>query len=109
MSDNCDLLLVIGSRNSSNSVRLVEVARDCGTESHLIDTADEIREEWLADARVVGISSGASAPENLVQDLVQLFRDRGVTDISEFHVIREDVRFMLPKTIREAATVGEGR
>jgi 4-hydroxy-3-methylbut-2-en-1-yl diphosphate reductase len=109
MSEDCDLLLVIGSRNSSNSVRLVEVARDCGTESHLIDTADEIREEWLSDARVVGISSGASAPENLVQDLVQLFRDRGVTDISEFHVIREDVRFMLPKTIREASTVGEGR
>jgi 4-hydroxy-3-methylbut-2-enyl diphosphate reductase len=108
MANSCDLLLVIGSRNSSNSVRLVEVARDCGTESHLIDTADEIREEWLAGARVVGISSGASAPENLVQDLVQLFRDRGVSDISEFHVIREDVRFMLPKTIREAATVGEG-
>jgi 4-hydroxy-3-methylbut-2-enyl diphosphate reductase len=108
MADGCDLLLVIGSRNSSNSVRLVEVARDCGTESHLIDTADEIREEWLHDARVVGISSGASAPENLVQELVQLFRDRGVTDISEFHVIREDVRFMLPKTIREAAAVGEG-
>jgi 4-hydroxy-3-methylbut-2-enyl diphosphate reductase len=104
MSKDCDLLLVIGSRNSSNSVRLVEVARDCGTESHLIDTADEIREEWLTHARVVGISSGASAPENLVQDLVQLFRDRGVTDVSEFHVIREDVRFMLPKTIREAAT-----
>jgi 4-hydroxy-3-methylbut-2-enyl diphosphate reductase len=109
MSEDCDLLLVIGSRNSSNSVRLVEVARDCGTESHLIDTADEIREEWLERARVVGISSGASAPENLVQDLVQLFRDRGVTDVSEFHVVREDVRFMLPKTIREAATVGEGR
>jgi 4-hydroxy-3-methylbut-2-en-1-yl diphosphate reductase len=108
MADGCDLLLVIGSRNSSNSVRLVEVARDFGTESHLIDTADEIREEWLEGARVVGISSGASAPENLVQDLVQLFRDRGVIDISEFHVIREDVRFMLPKTIREAATVGEG-
>jgi 4-hydroxy-3-methylbut-2-enyl diphosphate reductase len=109
MAESCDLLLVIGSRNSSNSVRLVEVARDCGTESHLIDTATEIREEWLDGARVVGISSGASAPENLVQDLVQLFRDRGVTDISEFHVIREDVRFMLPKTIREAATAGEAR
>ncbi|HEX3435042.1 MAG TPA: 4-hydroxy-3-methylbut-2-enyl diphosphate reductase [Solirubrobacteraceae bacterium] len=103
MADGCDLLLVIGSRNSSNSVRLVEVARDCGTESHLIDTAEEIREEWLQDARVVGISSGASAPENLVQELVQLFRDRGVTDISEFHVIREDVRFMLPKPVRELA------
>jgi 4-hydroxy-3-methylbut-2-en-1-yl diphosphate reductase len=109
MAESCDLLLVIGSRNSSNSVRLVEVARDCGTESHLIDTAAEIREEWLDGARVVGISSGASAPENLVQDLVQLFRERGVTDVSEFHVIREDVRFMLPKTIREATTAGEAR
>jgi 4-hydroxy-3-methylbut-2-enyl diphosphate reductase len=109
MADGCDLLLVIGSRNSSNSVRLVEVARDCGTESHLIDTAAEVREEWLENVRVVGISSGASAPDNLVQDLVQLFRDRGVTDVSEFHVIREDVRFMLPKQIREAATVGETR
>jgi len=103
MADGCDLMLVIGSRNSSNSVRLVEVARDCGTEAHLIDTAEEVQEKWLHDARVVGISSGASAPENLVQELVDLFRERGVTDISEFHVIREDVRFMLPKKIREAA------
>jgi len=108
MADGCDLLLVIGSRNSSNSVRLVEVAREAGTEAHLIDRATEIREEWLDGARVVGISSGASAPENLVQELVQLFRDRGVTDISEFHVINEDVRFMLPKPIREAATAGAG-
>jgi 4-hydroxy-3-methylbut-2-enyl diphosphate reductase len=103
MADGCDLMLVIGSRNSSNSVRLVEVARDCGTEAHLIDRAGEVREEWLKDRRVVGISSGASAPENLVQDLVRFFRDRGVTDVSEFHVIREDVRFMLPKQIREVA------
>lgn len=108
MADGCDLMLVIGSRNSSNSVRLVEVARDCGTEAHLIDTADEVREEWLRDARVVGVSSGASAPENLVRDLIQLFRERGVSDISEFHVIREDIRFMLPKKIREAAS-GESR
>jgi 4-hydroxy-3-methylbut-2-en-1-yl diphosphate reductase len=108
MADGCDLLLVIGSRNSSNSVRLVEVAREAGTEAHLIDRATEIREEWLDGARVVGISSGASAPENLVQELVQLFRDRGVTDVSEFHVINEDVRFMLPKPIREAATAGAG-
>ncbi len=107
MAKECELLLVIGSRNSSNSVRLVEVARDCGTASHLIDRAAEVREEWLDGPRVVGISSGASAPENLVQELVQMFRDRGVSDISEFHVIKEDVRFMLPKTIREAATVGE--
>ena len=66
MAGDCDLMLVIGSRNSSNSVRLVEVARDCGTDAHLIDNASEVREEWLDGRRVVGISSGASAPENLV-------------------------------------------
>ena len=102
MAGSCDLMLVIGSRNSSNSLRLVEVARDCGTDAHLIDQAGEVQEEWLAGVRVVGISSGASAPENLVQDLVELFRARGVGDISEFEMIREDVRFMLPKQIREA-------
>jgi 4-hydroxy-3-methylbut-2-enyl diphosphate reductase len=102
MASSCDLMLVIGSRNSSNSVRLVEVARDCGTEAHLIDNAGEVREEWLEGRRVVGITSGASAPENLVQELVELFRARGVSDIAEFDVTREDVRFMLPKQIREA-------
>jgi 4-hydroxy-3-methylbut-2-enyl diphosphate reductase len=107
MAGDCDLMLVIGSRNSSNSVRLVEVARDCGTEAHLIDNAGEVQEEWLQGAGVVGISSGASAPENLVQELVELFRARGVRDISEFDVIREDVRFMLPKQIREAVAAGE--
>ena len=101
MADGCDLMLVIGSRNSSNSLRLVEVARDCGTEAHLIDRAAEVREEWLEGKRIVGISSGASAPEHLVQELVELFRERGVRDVAEFHVISEDVRFMLPKPIRE--------
>jgi 4-hydroxy-3-methylbut-2-enyl diphosphate reductase len=105
MAGRCDLMLVIGSRNSSNSVRLVEVARDCGTPAHLIDSASEIREEWLAGARVVGISSGASAPEELVTELVDFFRTRGVRDISEFDVIREDVRFMLPKPIRQACAL----
>src|ERR1035437_8866994 len=102
MAGRCDLMLVIGSRNSSNSVRLVEVARDCGTEAHLIDNAGEVEEQWLQGRRVVGISSGASAPENLVEELVELFRARGVQDVSEFDVVREDVRFMLPKQIREA-------
>jgi 4-hydroxy-3-methylbut-2-enyl diphosphate reductase len=102
MAGLCDLMLVIGSRNSSNSLRLVEVARDCGTEAYLIDNAGELHEEWLEGKTVVGISSGASAPEDLVEDLVEFFRDRGVSDISEFHVIREDVRFMLPKPVRAA-------
>ena len=105
MAANCDLMLVIGSRNSSNSLRLVEVARDCGTEAHLIDNAREVQEEWLQGRRVVGISSGASAPEELVTELVDVFRARGVQDISEFDVIREDVRFMLPKQIREACAL----
>jgi 4-hydroxy-3-methylbut-2-enyl diphosphate reductase len=103
MAASCDLMLVVGSRNSSNSVRLVEVARDCGTDAYLIDNAREVQEEWLTGARVVGVSSGASAPEELVSELVDFFRARGVRDISEFDVIREDVRFMLPKQIREAA------
>jgi 4-hydroxy-3-methylbut-2-en-1-yl diphosphate reductase len=106
MAASCDLMLVVGSRNSSNSVRLVEVARDCGTEAHLIDNAGEVQEQWLEGVRTVGISSGASAPENLVQELVELFRARGVSDISEFDVVREDVRFMLPKQIREAVAAG---
>jgi 4-hydroxy-3-methylbut-2-en-1-yl diphosphate reductase len=104
MAGKCDLMLVVGSRNSSNSVRLVEVARDCGAESYLIDNAGQVQEEWLEGKRVVGISSGASAPEHLVQELVQFFRDRGVSEISEVHVVREDVRFMLPKKIREAVS-----
>ncbi len=103
IAQHCDLMLVIGSRNSSNSVRLVEVARDCGTDAYLIDNAGEVDEQWLDGPRVVGISSGASAPENLVAELVELFRARGVSDISEFDVVKEDVRFMLPKQIRVAA------
>jgi 4-hydroxy-3-methylbut-2-enyl diphosphate reductase len=102
MAGECDLVLVIGSRNSSNSNRLVEVARDHGAESHLIDNEAQVREEWLTDKRVVGISSGASAPEELVQRLVDFFRARGTADVSEFDVVKEDVRFMLPKEIREA-------
>ena len=104
MAAHCDLVLVIGSTNSSNSNRLVDVARDNGAASYLIDGADQVQEEWLEGARVVGISSGASAPEELVDNLVRFFRDRGTTDVEEFEVLREDVRFMLPKQIRQAMT-----
>ena len=102
MAEQCDLVLVIGSRNSSNSQRLVDVARAAGAAAHLIDNESQVREEWLEGVRVVGISSGASAPEELVERLVAFFRARGVQDVSEFEVLREDVRFMLPKTIRQA-------
>jgi 4-hydroxy-3-methylbut-2-enyl diphosphate reductase len=100
MAGQCDLVLVIGSANSSNSNRLVEVARDHGAASYLIDNEAEVREEWLEGVRVVGITSGASAPEDLVQRLVDFFRERGTTDVSEFEVVQEDVRFMLPREIR---------
>jgi 4-hydroxy-3-methylbut-2-enyl diphosphate reductase len=100
MARECDLVLVIGSRNSSNSNRLVEVARDHGADSYLIDNEAEVREEWLEGKRVVGITSGASAPEELVQKLVEFFRARGTKDVSEFEVVQEDVRFMLPREIR---------
>ena len=99
----CDLVLVIGSRNSSNSNRLVEVAREHGADSHLIDNETEVREEWLAGKRVVGITSGASAPESLVQRLVESFRVRGTTDVQELEVVQENIRFMLPKVIRQAS------
>jgi 4-hydroxy-3-methylbut-2-en-1-yl diphosphate reductase len=102
MARECDLVLVIGSRNSSNSNRLVEVARDHGAESHLIDNESQVQDEWVEGKRIVGISSGASAPEELVQRLVEFFRDRGTEDVSEFEVVQEDVRFMLPKEIRRA-------
>ncbi len=102
MAAECDLVLVIGSRNSSNSNRLVEVARHHGADAYLIDNEHEVRDEWLEGKRVVGISSGASAPEDLVQRLVDFFRRRGTEDVSQFEVIKEDVRFMLPKEIRRA-------
>jgi 4-hydroxy-3-methylbut-2-en-1-yl diphosphate reductase len=104
MAAQCDLVLVIGSRNSSNSQRLVDVARAAGAQAHLIDNEGQVREQWLTGVRVVGISSGASAPEELVGRLVEFFRARGTRDVEEFEVLREDVRFMLPKTIRQAMT-----
>jgi 4-hydroxy-3-methylbut-2-enyl diphosphate reductase len=101
LARRCDLVLVIGSRNSSNSNRLVEVAREHGADSYLIDNELEVRDEWLAGKRVVGITSGASAPEELVKRLISFFRARGTRAIEELEVVKEDVRFMLPKPIRQ--------
>jgi 4-hydroxy-3-methylbut-2-en-1-yl diphosphate reductase len=100
LASECDLVLVIGSTNSSNSNRLVEVARENGAASHLIDNALQVREEWLESVETVGITSGASAPEELVEQLVGFFRERGSDDVSELRTVDEDVRFMLPKEIR---------
>jgi 4-hydroxy-3-methylbut-2-en-1-yl diphosphate reductase len=97
-----DLLLVIGSRNSSNSKRLVEVALAGGVAAHLIDDEAEMDERWLEHADVVGVTSGASAPERLVQGLCEWFRARGVDDIAPFSSVYEDVVFRLPVELRRA-------
>ena len=104
----CELVLVIGSRNSSNSNRLVEVAREHGAESFLIDNEQQVRPEWLEGVETLGITSGASAPEELVQRLVELLCADGETEVEEFTVVEEDVRFMMPKTIRQAMAAAEG-
>ncbi len=101
LAKHCDLVLVIGSTNSSNSNRLVEVARELGCDSYLIDNHTQVEESWLEGMETVGITSGASAPEELVESLVEFFRERGVEQVEELRVIDEDVRFMLPGKIRE--------
>jgi 4-hydroxy-3-methylbut-2-en-1-yl diphosphate reductase len=100
MLSEIDVLLVIGSRNSSNSNRLVETARASGTLAYLIDDESEIDEEWLEDAETVGITSGASAPEKLVNRVCDWFRARGVTDIEPYRLMDEDVTFRLPIELR---------
>jgi len=97
-----DLLLVIGSRNSSNSNRLVEVARTVGVVAHLIDDESDIDEAWLVDVETVGVTSGASAPERLVQNVCDWFRARGVDDIAPSATVYEDVVFRLPVELRRA-------
>src|SRR5579864_6477062 len=98
----CDLLLVVGSDNSSNSNRLVEVARNLGTNSHLIETYRSIRPEWLQNVKTVGLTAGASAPEILVQEAVAFLTEQGFSDVREVEVMPENVRFGLPPEIVEA-------
>ncbi len=104
LADAVDLLLVIGSENSSNSKRLVEVARAAGVESHLIDDETEIEERWLEGHETVGLTSGASAPETLVARVCEWFRLRGITDIRPLSSVVEDVFFRLPVELRRAGS-----
>jgi 4-hydroxy-3-methylbut-2-enyl diphosphate reductase len=95
-----DLLLVIGSRNSSNSNRLVDVARAGGVDAYLIDDESEIDEAWLDGVESVGLTSGASAPESLVRRVVGWFRERGVSQVELLDGAFEDVFFKLPREVR---------
>jgi 4-hydroxy-3-methylbut-2-enyl diphosphate reductase len=103
------LLLVIVSRNSSNSNRLVETAHAAGVPSYLIDDEAEIDESWLDGVGVVGITSGASAPEKLVQRVCEWFRARGVTDIEPHRFVEEDIEFRLPVELRRELALADSQ
>jgi 4-hydroxy-3-methylbut-2-enyl diphosphate reductase len=95
----CQLLLVVGSQNSSNSRRLVEVCVKEGVASHLIDDLSEVRSEWLEGVDKIAVTAGASAPENLVQELIESLRGRGYGELEEVEIKEEDVRFNLPSEL----------
>jgi 4-hydroxy-3-methylbut-2-enyl diphosphate reductase len=104
-----DALLVIGSRNSSNSNRLVEVARAGGVAAHLIDDERDIDESWLDGVETVGVTSGASAPEKLVARVCDWFRARGVEAIEPYQMVEEDVTFRLPVELRRELVLAESQ
>ena len=104
-----DLLLVIGSRNSSNSNRLVDVARAASVPAYLIDDESEIDEAWLDGVETVGITSGASAPERLVTRACDWFRARGVERIEPYRMVEEDVTFRLPVELRRELALADAR
>ena len=102
VSGDADLLLVVGSDNSSNSNRLVEVARNLGTASHLIENFRAIRPQWLEGVRTLALTAGASAPECLVEEVITFLADAGFTNVREIEVMPENVRFGLPPEIVQA-------
>ena len=100
LGQQCDLVLVVGSPNSSNSNRLRELAEKHGVTAHLIDGAEHIQREWLAGKRRIGVTAGASAPESLVQGVVARLREWGAADVRELEGDAENVTFALPKELR---------
>jgi 4-hydroxy-3-methylbut-2-en-1-yl diphosphate reductase len=108
VAHRADVLLVIGSDNSSNSNRLVEVSRAMGTPAYLIDDETEIEEGWVEGARTVGVTSGASAPEWLVDSVLAWLRERGATEIEEVRVIEEHMAFGLPRGVRDSDLAAAG-
>jgi len=99
MAPQCDVVIVVGSPNSSNSNRLREVARNLGRAAYLVDNADEVRAEWLADAKRVGVTAGASAPEVLVHEVIMRLQSLGARRVHELEGIDEHVTFPLPRSI----------
>jgi 4-hydroxy-3-methylbut-2-enyl diphosphate reductase len=102
ISGFCDLLLVVGSQNSSNSKRLVEVAENLGVRAYLANDRSEVDTAWLEGVRNIGITAGASAPEHLVRELISFLRERGFQQMEEIELVEEDVRFSLPAELTVA-------
>ncbi len=99
----CQLLLVVGSQNSSNSRRMVEVCRIAGTPAQLVDDADDVKPEWFNGVDTVVVTAGASAPEHLVQELIRSLGPYGYGQLEELEIKREDVRFSLPSELQQAS------
>ena len=110
MAPQCDLVVVVGSTNSSNSVRLVEVALQAGArDSHLVDHAGEIDEAWLEGVTTVGVTSGASVPEILVGDVLHWLADRGYAEVEEITTANEKLTFSLPRELKRDMAPGAVR
>jgi len=105
LADQCDVILVVGSPNSSNSNRLREIAEKLGCSSHLIDNASQMQREWIDNARCVGVTAGASAPEILVSEVISQLKDWGANTAVEYKGIEEKVVFSLPKELRKAGNL----
>ncbi len=106
VSEHCQLMLVVGSANSSNSKRLVEVGNNFGVRSYLVNDWNEVDPAWLTGITNVGVTAGASAPEHLVEELVAALQDHGFGQLEEVELIEEDVRFSLPGELIHASTLG---
>ncbi len=102
VASDADLLLVVGSTNSSNSNRLVEVARNLATSSHLIDSYKDIQAQWLEGVKTIALTAGASAPECLVEEVVKFLAAKGFNNVKELEIMPENVRFGLPPEIVQA-------
>ena len=100
----CDVVIVVGSPNSSNSNRLREVAQNLGREAYLVDKADDLRPEWVEGKRSIGVTAGASAPEVLVHDVILRLQEMGVRRVRELEGIEEKVTFPLPKGMSHGAS-----
>ena len=102
MAKDCDLVIIVGSPNSSNSNRLREVAERQGVEAYMIDNASYLQAAWLVGKHKIGVSAGASAPEVLVKEVIAQLQQSGATNVEELHGVIESVVFQLPKNLTSA-------